>query len=273
MGWFRGNPIARSVEVDRTQWFQIVRRRVSILLLLTRRTLGERFSRSRFAGLVSVFEPLGMILMFTLLHSLVPGPPPFGSSGLLFFASGVMPFYLFFHLSSRIRNIDNYRPFPGATRIDHVVARAIGEVFTKFTIFFAFVIITSFFDPAVNFPVNPFICMAAMASMATLGCAIGLVNATIVSMFSSWVYIYALIGRIPLFLSGIPFVQDRAPVYIRDLIASTPFSHLITWFRSGYYVGYPTKTMDLPFALSICAIALFIGILIDDNTREYRSTD
>lgn len=249
------------------------RRRFAIFLILTRFAFGERFTHSRWGGIVSIAEPLGLLAFFTISHNMTPSPPPFGSSTLLFFASGIIPFYLFFHLSSRIRSIDNYRPLAGATRIDHVLARATSETITKIFIFSLFVFATSFLESESMLPSNPFICLAALLTLASLGCGVGLINATIISFFPTWIYIYAVLGRIPLFLSGMPFVQDRAPGYFREVIVYAPFSHLITWFRSGFYEFYPTKTMDLQFAFSVCAVIVVVAVLVDDNTREFRSAD
>jgi len=243
------------------------------------RTIGvlmqENFAgRHRRSSLGSVFvflEPIGIIAIISLGHWLTGGRSSFGTSPTLFYSTGILPFYVMFHISLRVRALDNIRLVPGTSQSDILIAHVTDELLSKIGVMLLVFGTLWLNDIPDAVPVDPLTCLFAVFASAGLGFGIGLVNGVIASFFIGWHFIYGLLMRASIGLSGILFVVDRIPIGLRDIAAWNPVTHVVTWFRAGFYFGYPTATLDLEFLwLSIFGVVM-VGALLEMSTREWRN--
>jgi capsular polysaccharide transport system permease protein len=243
----------------------------AILLLLMVENLGVRYKRTRLATAVAILEPLGIIGMFALVHSLISIRPPFGSSFLLFFATGILPFYLFFHVSWRIRTWDALRRLPRTTDVDLLLSHVLDELLVKLVIMAICFTGLWLADVQEAMPEDPLQGLLALATISLIGIGVGFINAVISSFFFAWLYIYAVSIRGWMAFSGVLFVVDWMPPALREVSVYNPLSHAITYYRSAHYAGYPTLTFDGAYLAATAAAILALGWLALASTRPWRA--
>jgi capsular polysaccharide transport system permease protein len=243
----------------------------SVMLLLTLESIGFRHRRTRLSAALAVLEPIGIIAIFSVSHSLTSMVPPFGSSTILFFTTGIIPFYLFFHVSWRARSWDYIQPMPRVTRFDQLTSHVFGEILTKVAILTicSTGLLLNGNEQAI--PARPADCLLALLSLAGMGVGVGIVSAVISSFFHAWIYIYAVAMRAWIVFSGVLFVVDWMPTPLREVAVLNPLSHAITWYRSGQYENYPTHTLDLNYLFIWTVGIVAFGLLAENSTRQWRS--
>ncbi|MCC8431691.1 ABC transporter permease [Reyranella aquatilis] len=244
----------------------------SNLIFLMGTSFGERYRRSKLSILLAIGEPLGVIAIFAGTHSLITSRAPFGPSVVLFFATGILPFYLFFHISWRMRAWDHLRRLPRVTEVDLFLIHVLDELLTKVVIIIilGFAIWLTGIEQAI--PQDPLRCLLALLIIAVQGAAVGLLNAVIAGFFFSWLYIYAILIRGWMAFSGVLFVVDYMPPALREIAIWNPITHAITYYRFGYYADYPHRTLEMEYLLWSTAGLFFFAIVAIVSTRPYRST-
>jgi capsular polysaccharide transport system permease protein len=242
------------------------------ILLLVGENFGDRQKRMRLSVIFAVLEPFGVIAVFALAHSLIFHRPQFGSSTILFLATGILPFYLFIHVSWRTRAWDTMRLLPHTNQFDMIVSYVLGELLTKLIIIFVASVGLWLWEIPDAIPVQPIVCLAALCVLGLLGAGIGLLNAVVIAFFPPWSYFYAIALRGLMVFSGVLYVADRMPPSMREFIAMNPLSHAIIYYRTGHYLNYPALTLDIPYLLVSTALVLAFGVLILDATRKWRPT-
>ena len=241
------------------------------MTLLVSRNAGERFRRSEWATVLAILEPLAILFILGYIRDhVLRTPAPHGSSTTLFYATGLLPYYMFFHISQKIRGLDLARNIPTATWTDNAFATVIGEVCLK-TIIMAIVILYLWMNGVRDtIPVNPLGCIPALAAIAVIAFAVGVINAIIISVFELWFYIYFVAARLMMLLSAVFFVMDFVPVRLRDMVVYNPIAQAMTWLRSNYYTNYPITTLDISYTVQVAACALLVAILLESATRSWR---
>lgn len=241
------------------------------LIFMMGTSFGERYRRSKLSILLAIGEPLGVIAVFAGTHSLITSGAPFGPSVILFFATGILPFYLFFHISWRMRAWDRLRRLPRVTEVDLFLIHVLDELLTKviIIIILGFVIWLTGIEQAI--PQDPLRCLLALLIISVQGAAVGLLNAVIAGFFFAWLYIYAILIRGWMAFSGVLFVVDYMPPALREIAIWNPITHAITYFRYGYFADYPHRTLDMEYLLWSTAGLFFFAIIAIVSTRPYRT--
>ena len=81
-----------------------------MLFALVVREMSTKFGRSWGGYLWAIAEPLGGILLLTLAFSLALRKPPLGTNFPLFYATGIVPFFLFSNVERLGRPGDHHQP-------------------------------------------------------------------------------------------------------------------------------------------------------------------
>ena len=109
-----------------------------VLFALVVREMSTKFGRSWGGYLWAIVEPLGGILLLTFVFSLALRKPPLGTNFALFYASGVVPFFLFNKVTSTVgAAVDTNRgllTYPVVQPLDAVFAKFITDFLTMFVI-------------------------------------------------------------------------------------------------------------------------------------------
>jgi ABC-type polysaccharide/polyol phosphate export permease len=241
------------------------------LLLLMVETFGDRYRRTKLAAFVAIGEPLGVIAVFALTHSLISSTPPFGTSNMLFFSTGILSFYLFFHISWRLRSWDWLRRLPRTTEFDLLLVNVFDELITKIVIIVICAVGLWLWGVSEAIPNDPLLCLLALGIIAMMGIAVGLINAVISAFFFAWLYIYAIVIRGWLAFSGVLFVVDWMPPQLREVAWYNPLAHAITLYRVGYYRGYPHASLDMQYLVVSTACMLVVALTALTVTKQWRT--
>jgi capsular polysaccharide transport system permease protein len=233
-----------------------------IVLALMLREMGTRFGRSAGGYLWAVAEPLGGIVLLAVAFSLALRSPPIGTSFMLFYATGLVPFYMFNTMSKGVaKAIDANRgllAYPVVTALDAVFAKALLNFVTVFMIaallFFG---IIQVFDLHVVLDLAH--AAAAFALAAALGFGIGTLNCVLFGFFPTWKNVWSVLTRPLLVLSGIFYLYESVPASFQAVLWWNPLIHVIAVMRQGFFGTYVPQFVSYPYVLGIALGTFLLG--------------
>ncbi len=237
-------------------------RTITALIL---REMSTRYGRTPGGYLWGIVEPMAAILILSVAFSLVMRAPALGTSFLLFYATGYLPFSLFLTLSNTIGRAINFsRPllkYPAVTWVDAVLARFLLNSLTGILIaalLLSGILLIIDGRAVLDFP--PIV--IAMATAMLLGLGVGVLNCALSGLFPIWEVIWSIITR-PLFLaSGVIFLYDNLPPLARDILWYNPLIHVIGRMRTGFYSTYSAPQVNEIYVLSVALICLVLGLIL-----------
>lgn len=226
-------------------------------------------SSSRTTGgfVWAILEPVGGILLLTLIFSAGFRTPPIGSNFAIFYATGVVPFMAYMDISNKIastiKSSKGLLAYPAVTFMDAILARIIFNTVTQFivaSIIFIGTIVAmdTRTDPQVESIAVGFL-MYILFSFA-----IGSLNCFLFEAFSWWQPVWGILMR-PLFLlSCIFFIYDDVPDPYKDWLWWNPLVHIIGQMRHAFYPSYVGDYISYTyvFSVSLCLLALGLIFLI-----------
>jgi capsular polysaccharide transport system permease protein len=237
-------------------------RHTRVVAALVLREMGTRFNRSSGGYLWSIAEPLGGILMLSVAFSLALRRPPMGTSFLLFYATGNIPFSLFRSMSAAVagavstnRGLLNY---PVVTALDAVFAKFLLNLFTLLMVaLILFTGIIIYFDLHINLDLAAVAVGLGLAAL--LGLGIGTLNCVLFTFFPTWKNVWTVLTRPLLLFSGVLFMYESVPAQFQAIIWWNPLVHIIAVMRSGFYGTYDPQFVSYPYVLGIALSAFLIG--------------
>lgn len=235
------------------------------VLALILREMSTRYGRTPGGYIWGVLEPLAAILVLSFGFSLLMKTPSLGTSFLLFYSTGYMPFNLYQVVSSQTANAINFsRPllkYPAVTWIDAIAARFLlnsltGVLVTALLMAGILILIDNRsildFQPIVS----------AMALAMLLGLGVGTVNCVLIGLFPAWGVVWSIITR-PLFLaSGIIFLYDTMPPLARELLWYNPLIHIVGLMRTGFYPTYTAAYINVTYVIFVSMVTLTLGLIL-----------
>jgi capsular polysaccharide transport system permease protein len=212
-------------------------------------------------------EPCVLILATCALAWLVDRQPPFGNSMILFSSSGVAPIYLFVRLSlvasrTRVQKLPVYRD------LDVVAVRCLISFLTITVAVFGLFTFLYLTQTPLAAPVEPVQALEGWVTMAVLGVGVGLVNRTMGVLFSFWDGMYPAVSRVVVHLSGVYYVVDNLPTFIRPWVCLNPLTHGVTMFRLGFYPSFPNYTYAPNYLLTWAGCAFLLGLALEVGLRD-----
>lgn len=231
-----------------------------VIRALIKREIDIQASRMGLGLIMTVLEPLAHISVATIWFTLVRINAPYGTSKVLFIASGLMPIFIFIHLSAQSRSSMRQglaRRLPKETALDFVIARSV----VRLTVYMASLVllfagIYVFITPeAMPDHLEPI--LLSIVALTLFGLGFGLCNTVLDSFVSFWRYIWGAISRSLILFSGVLFVPDALPLHVRNLVVWNPLLHAVELFRSGIYPRYP-KLVFSPLYMWAFAGGVFV---------------
>ena len=228
--------------------------RLRVIAALVIREMGAKFGRSAGGYFWALAEPLGGILLLAFAFSLALRTPPLGTSFMLFYATGIIPFSMFNSMSKgvagAIASNKGLLNFPVVTALDAVLAKVALNFLTTFlvaTILFSGLVL------GLGLHVN--LDLAALAAAfclaALLGLGVGTVNCVLFGFFPTWKNVWGVLTR-PLFIvSGIFFTFESVPRAFQDVLWWNPLVHVIAVMRSGVYGAYDPAFVSYPYVIGL----------------------
>jgi capsular polysaccharide transport system permease protein len=248
----------------RLQWMRV-------LFALVVREMSTKFGRSWGGYFWAIAEPLGGILLLTLAFSFAFRKPPLGSNFALFYATGIIPFFLFSHVTASVgQAIASNRgllTYPVVRPLDAVLAKFVTDFTTMsiigvllYTGIIGYYALPVSLDLAAIF--NGFLLMGL------LGLGFGTLNCVIFGFWPTWRHIWNVLTK-PLFImSGMFFTFESLPPQAQAVLWYNPLLHAVGLLRSGFYSGYDPTYVAPGYVLGLAASCFLIGAYL---LRRHRS--
>ncbi len=236
------------------------------------REMITRYGKSWGGYIWAVLEPIGIILILSLAFSQVIRAPALGSSFVLFYASGYIPFHFFLEVSGNTGNSINVNRqlllLPSVTAIDAVIARFILSVLTLLVVSVViFTGILNFVDEQVRISLDHI--LLSFASGAIVGLGVGTANVVVFEYVPVWRQLWGIISR-PLFIiSGVFFTYESLPRQLREILWWNPLVHVIGEARKGFYPTYDGSYVALwyPIGLGLFLTIVSAALIIRNSSR------
>ena len=245
--------------------------RFRVLFALVVREMSTKFGRSWGGYAWAIAEPLGGVLLLTFVFSFAFRRPPLGSSFPLFYATGIIPFFLFVGVSGSVAQaISTNRgllTYPVVRPLDAVLAKFITDFLTLLVVG---VLLCGGIIVYYRLPVNLDIASIfnGFLLMGLLGLGIGTLNCALYRFWPTWKHIWNVLTK-PLFIiSGMFFTFESLPVQAQAVLWYNPLIHAIGLLRSGFYPGYEAAYVTPLYPLGIAGVTFVIGAYL---LRRHRS--
>ncbi|WP_298675694.1 ABC transporter permease [uncultured Lentibacter sp.] len=204
-------------KLDTSLW----RERLRVLFALVLREMSMLYGRNPGGYIWAIIEPLGMIIILSIAFSLVLRSPSLGTSFLLFYATGMLPFLMFQTISRVIGNALGFSKallqYPSVLWIDAIFARACLHVLTELlvtTVVLGGIMI--FVESSQQIHLQHM--LVAMVGMVLLGLGMGLINAILFSLWPIWRSIWGIVTRPLLLASGVLYICEDMPRAAQDVL-------------------------------------------------------
>ena len=254
-------PEPKSARPVRTKRSFPTLRTVTALIL---REMSTSYGRSPGGYLWAVLEPAAGTALMTVIFSLGFRSPALGTDFPIFYASGLVPFFVYGAVSSKVGTSILYSKsllvYPAVTYLDALVARFILTAMTQVMvayILFTFIIVVM--DNAVSLTFAPI--LLAFSMTLALGLGIGTLNGFLFAVFPLWQQAWSILTR-PLFIiSGIFFLFDTIPEPYRGYLWYNPLVHVVGMSRSGFYARYEANYASPIYVFAVSGICFVLGLL------------
>ncbi len=242
-----------------------LRLRMQVIRALMLHDIKLRFRISRAGYFLVLAEPVFQYAaMFTVFHY-IQRQPAFGSSLGVFLATGIVPYFLFMHLTMRVMGVVRsgraYAKVQTVGFLDQALAKGLLEFLTLIlfgTLVFSLLV---FFDqPAV--PQRPLDLILSVLMLGVVAFGVGLINGVLTKIFKLYALLYSIFARSMLFLSGVFYVPATLPAIARQYLAWNPLLHGLEWFRIGFFESYPAVDLDRAYLGAWALGTVTLGVVL-----------
>jgi capsular polysaccharide transport system permease protein len=237
-------------------------RTVTALIL---REMSSRYGRTPGGYVWAILEPLGVIAILSIGFSLLIRNPSLGSSFLLFYASGYLPFSLYQSVQNVVARALTYsKPllvYPAVSWTDAILARFLLNTLTGVIV--TYVLLTGIIAATeTNVVLDVPVIVEAIALSALLGLGVGAINCALMGLMPTWDVIWSIASR-PLFIaSGVFFIYEDLGGIAQDILWWNPLMHVTGILRSGIYPMYDPTYVSTAYVLGFALITLAFGLLL-----------
>jgi len=233
-------------------------------LALVLREMSTRYGRTPGGYIWGVLEPLAAIIFLSLGFSLVLRSPSLGTSFLLFYATGYLPFNIYQVLSNSIASALKFSSpllkYPAVTWFDAITARFLLNSLTN-------ILITALLLTGILIAINsrsvldlPVIVLTMGLAMM-LGWGMGILNCVLMGLYPMWQMIWGIVTR-PLFLaSGVIFIYEDLPPLAQQVLWYNPLIHITGLMRKGFFSTYSPAYVSVTYVLAISLTLLALGLI------------
>ena len=245
--------------------------RLRVLFALIIREMNTKFGRSYGGYIWAIAEPLGGVLLLNVAFSLTVHRPPLGTNFLLFYATGIVPFFLFTGVSGSVANA----VISNRGLLHYPVVSPLDAVFGKFILDFVTMLVVGIlltggivYFYALPVTLDPVTALTGFTLAGLLGLGIGTVNCVLFGMFPTWRNVWSVLTK-PLFVvSGTFFIYESAPAAFQKIMWWNPLVHVVALVRAGFYGSYDPYYVSISYVLAVAGGLFVIGAYL---LRRYAS--
>ena len=241
------------------------RERLRTMFALVLREMAVLYGKNPGGYIWAIIEPLGAIVILSVAFSLVLRSPSLGTSFLLFYATGMLPFLMFQTIARVIGNALGFSKallqYPSVLWLDAIFARLFLHVLTGVTV--TAVVLTGimiFVESSQQLHLEYL--FVSMVGMVLLGFGMGLINAVLFGLLPVWRSIWGIVTRPLLLASGVLYIYEDLPRAAQDVIYYNPLIHLTTLFRQGIYPTYSPQFVSPAYVFGISIAFTAFGLVL-----------
>lgn len=233
------------------------------IIALMLREMATTYGKSPGGYFWAILEPVAGIAILTFAFSFLFDSPPIGTSFELFYATGMLPFFIFTTISSRVGSTLVFsKPllaYPAVTFVDAIIARFLVNLLTELLVFYLVMAgIFYFYDTRTVLDVARI--GESLALVSLFGLAVGTLNAYLFLRFHIWHVFWAIISR-PLFLiSGGFFMFDALPRPLPDYLWFNPLIHAVGLMRAGFFPTYSPHYVSVIYVVGVSLGLILVGL-------------
>ena len=237
--------------------------RVTFALIM--REMATSYGKSYLGYVWAVLEPIGAIIILSVVFSIALKSPALGDSFPLFYASGYVPFVAYNSMQGKIsgalRENTQLLFYPRVTYLDAILARFILTFVTQLLV--AVIVFTGIFLMEGNTQrIILTDIFQAIVVASYLGLGIGTLNCVIIHLSPSWKQIWNILTR-PLFLvSCIFYMYDTLPEWVQNILWYNPLVHIIGRARTGFFSVYDGDYITISYTVLVGTVTLFLGFAL-----------
>ena len=237
---------------------------VRSIVALMLREMASTYGNSPGGYLWAILQPVGMLLLLSVAFSLLVRAPALGTSFILFYATGFLPFDMYWEIASKIAGALKYSrallSYPRVSWIDTILARLLLNFLTQLMVFC--IVITGILltdDTHTTIHMVPVI--QGLVMSALLGLGVGLCNSVLGGLFPVWSMIWSIVSR-PLFLaSGVFFIYESLPRFVQDILWWNPLIHVTGLVRRGFYSTYDGTYISMTYGYGVALVLILLGLI------------
>jgi capsular polysaccharide transport system permease protein len=236
---------------------------VDALLLRETRTM---FSASRLGYAWALVEPLSHVLLLSVVFLFLghDSQPPIGDSMLTFYMTGVLSFLFFAHLTERAMDLPaanrSLLLVPAVGIFDILAAKSVLSAATDLAVAAATLALLIAFGVG-GLPADPAQMVACYLVLFLLAFGIACLNLVASSFSAAWDKLWPSFLRVQYFTCGVFYHPLDMPEDIRSVILLNPLLHVTEWMRQGYFQGYESPFLDIPYLFQWMIGSLLVGSL------------
>jgi capsular polysaccharide transport system permease protein len=242
-----------------------------VIWALTLREFRTKILGHKLGAFMALAEPFFFVLSVSFAVSFIDKQAKIGTSFILFFATGVIPFNSYRRVAKETRSaVKRYKKclyIPIVRPIDPFIAVAIIQLLLYISIYLTF-FVGYFLVTGHGLPHDWGATFFPLVICAMLGLGSGLINTAICSYFPPWDKFFAIL-MMPLFLiSGVLHPIHTFPSYVQDILYWNPLAHAVVASRNGYFDIYEYPFYDPYYFVGFSVTTLFIGLVAERFARR-----
>ncbi|MEO8530837.1 MAG: ABC transporter permease [Deltaproteobacteria bacterium] len=248
-----------------------------VIAALLIREMITRYGRTPGGYIWAILEPAGMIFLFALAFSQFIHAPPLGTSFILFYATGYLPYHAYSDIAGTTSQAVAFNrqlmQLPMVKPLDTIIARFIlGATTLVIVVFMIFAGMLFLIDDQIAFTPAPL--LLALFAASCLGLGIGTLNTVLFQFFPIWERLWPIISRPLLLISGVFYLVESLPGHARDIITWNPLVHIIGEARLAFYPAYHGDYIDMSYVFAIALGTFLLGsaLLLRHASRFIEAT-
>jgi capsular polysaccharide transport system permease protein len=236
--------------------------RTVVALIL--REMASTYGRNPGGYVWAILEPVGGIALLALVFSFGLRAPPIGTSFIMFFATGLLPFMLFTGVSLKVAQSLIYSRqllvYPRVTFLDALLARFL---LNTLTILVSSILILAACKIYIQTGTTLILdrALAGFGMAAALALGIGTLNCFLMSRFRVWRNVWSIATRPLVLISGVILPTASLPEPFRSWMLWNPLVHVVGETRSAFYLNYGASYVSPTYVLGIAAVCGVAGLL------------
>jgi capsular polysaccharide transport system permease protein len=244
----------------------------SIIFALMLREMRTRHANTRLGFAWAIVEPLMHLSVLAVVFSIFNrGHPPLGEDWFFFYATGVIPFLMWSHVTSNgfhgLISNTMVLQIPAISRIDVLLASALVDLIV--CVAMGVVMFWALWMAGTGpLPRDPLAAAESVATLWTFAFGLSVINATVETVNGSWLKVWPSIIRLQYFTAGIFYVPQQMPDWLRDVLVLNPLLQCLEWFRTAFFDQYAPPWLDRPYTVMVTLAVVMFGFTLEAALRR-----